>query len=960
MNRLPSGPVSQNAAGWEESAGTRVYPTAQLRQLIEATLNDDEMPVEARIASLRIMEEQLVSMAGLAGRYRGTLEMQRDGLTESYEQARTEAYERAELREELLKRGLADEQQLDRLGYWSKSVLEQAEAQGTLEEAFSLKGISGRAGEIAKGFGLALLKGPAFERMVRRSRTGQFIDKPGGGDAVPGNMPDLPDAPRAPVTDIPDQELPEVDEEIATALADFAAEMGTHPQSVLEQLRREGRVLGPDATPEQRKRFWKQRIADLEVRVETEVVGGVRADADKGYTGAEEDFNAAGRKNQYKLLDYVRRAASGQTTKQRYTDENGHFTPERRQLHASIIDILMRKRRTVVDPDTGEEREVLCATCDYISSHENPTVLFMGGGYSAGKGGVRKQLAKEGKLPDDALVIDPDVVKSLLPEFAESIADDPEANLLVYEEAWVIAQKLQQMAQEQNMNVVVDGITDTSADEVAKRVRSFLDAGYSNPRAVYVDIPTEEALMRSRNRAENASEASDRRYIPEVIMRAVHRDVAATVPGVLQRAPDLGLTVEVWNNHQGKDEEGNFKGPKRFIEVGQQSYDVEDEALLDEFLGKAFEESIGDRPERLRNRLRDLVNEKRPDLRPDDPDDPEKSKPLKGPVAGEQLGTFESTEDKWSIPDPTDPEPDPGKRRRIYDPERRAMHERIVEEALEGHQPDPEGPKVMFLAGIPAAGKTSTLSQGDYAPPDAITINSDDMKAELDEFKAMAAGRDPYSGHGTHDESKKMAMMLLDRARERGLNIVVDGVGNKEKDKFADKIKEMQQSGYSVQAVVVADLPPEKAKDRSFVRSMLEGRFVQDHVIDGYAAGVPARYLEWRSEPDIPWVLYNTDVPFGSPPVLVAQKPAGVGAEGIDLVNEELHQSFIARAQGVTAPPRVPAADVSAQMEALGSLSTADLIDIIRGEGDPARKAAARALLAQRTDAQLDELDEED
>jgi hypothetical protein len=273
-------------------------------------------------------------------------------------------------------------------------------------------------------------------------------------------------------------------------------------------------------------------------------------------------ISMTGKTNQKALLDFVNRARTQPSTFEKYAEvdpETGEHTysESRRETHEKIIDLFMRKRLrdkkgryTILDPN-GEE----------LTPEETPGVVFSGGGYAAGKGSVIQNLRDANRLPgqgqtpeepDNHMLLDPDEIKALLPEFQELLNNnDPEANLVVYEEAWDIAQEIQARAQEMKLNMVVDGISNTSPQEMLGRVKSFTDAGYVDPLLVYVDIPTPEALMRSAVRAEEALDPKDIRHIPEVIMRAVHRDVAATIPGVMNGAPDYGLTVEVWDNNQG-------------------------------------------------------------------------------------------------------------------------------------------------------------------------------------------------------------------------------------------------------------------------------------------------------------------------------------------------------------------------------------------------------------------------
>jgi hypothetical protein len=378
-----------------------------------------------------------------------------------------------------------------------------------------------------------------------------------------------------------------------------------------------GAAISASRTKRQKDVEYEKRLPKLTERIKRSVQRGQRPGVAR--TGARRSrseylrqdpgkgLGATGKTSQKALLDFVNAAATQPTTVARYSridPKTGKrkYDASRQELHDQIIDVFMRKRAadkdgkyTVLDPNGVE-----------LESVDQPSVLFSGGGYAAGKGSViEEMLQANGELPgqglepgeqDNFLLLDPDQIKGFLPEFNELLETDPEANILVYEEAWDIAQEIQRRAQEKKLHMVVDGISNTSPEEFLARVKSFTDSGYVNPRVVYVDIPTDEALKRAANRARKAKKPSDRRFIPEVIMRAVHRDVAATIPEVLRRAPEYGLTAEVWDNNQGWNEAaGKGVPPKRIALVetpkpgatsGRPMPKIEDELLWQSLLMK--------------------------------------------------------------------------------------------------------------------------------------------------------------------------------------------------------------------------------------------------------------------------------------------------------------------------------------------------------------------------------------
>ena len=78
-------------------------------------------------------------------------------------------------------------------------------------------------------------------------------------------------------------------------------------------------------------------------------------------------------------------------------------------------------------------------------------------------------------------------------------------------------------------------------------------------------------------------------------MRSVHRDVSATVPNLIRRSQedDVPLDVEVWDNHQGQDEQGNFRPPLRHFVYEDGVETVENADYWREFQDKAHETILG-------------------------------------------------------------------------------------------------------------------------------------------------------------------------------------------------------------------------------------------------------------------------------------------------------------------------------------------------------------------------------
>ena len=559
------------------------------------------------------------------------------------------ARENADLREEFLRRGMADADVLDRIGFVSHEDLDLWEDAGMLEV--------GALGLQEKAWGLGALSGDLFNRRIIRGRGGRFGGSIGGEIKPPKQsrlrvrsyqQPRLKrteafsgikaDAPMAKLSGRHGgvgrkhfKVFQTVQPSYGPGQIDPNAEYGKPERMSWNQWRQEHdsnlkvhaagkvalltkarkeRVAGTKAflkgdheaarqhhaaahAFEQASRdraqtlthgqqaLYERRSAKLEKRIQrnvkragekiTPAAGGARGPND--LSAAEAHFNDAGRVSQKTLLAYAEEAARQPTTAEMYRNDKGDYHPSRGALHADIIDKMLRQHVW----QGGKDRGLSSDTPRLEQPNGAPHVIFTGGGYAAGKGGILKRLISEGKVDKNTLILDPDLIKAELPEFQLAAMNDPEANLRVYSEAWDIAQEVMKEAQARGLNVVVDGITDTSPEEVAARVKSFTDnAGregpkYINPEIYYVSVPTDAAISRAKDRAAKANTPSDRRMIPEVIMRAVHRDVSATMPGVMAKAKEMGAEVHVFDTDRGKDEATGGFNPA--VEVAHASRD---------------------------------------------------------------------------------------------------------------------------------------------------------------------------------------------------------------------------------------------------------------------------------------------------------------------------------------------------------------------------------------------------
>lgn len=526
----------------------------QLHAEVEELGQRSDLSDAERDAAFRLLRDRLSEAMGLLTRYERDARVAEMGRQIEEQRALDVMYANARLRETLLDRGMATAEELDDLGYFANEDLARMAEEGLLEEA-----VATFAGAVEWD-----------EKLHPRDRAGKFREIV--GNWLKANLRS-PKPPPEPLT-------------------------SPHPKRAKAKPK-------PAPSPPKPKVDdpFEARKKALEERTREKAAQGLQR---VRLTDAETHFNEAGQVSQRGFATYVNEAATRPQTVDLYStvDAEGNrvWDESRRELHEQIIDMFLRQRVFDPEADGGKGAWLLSSESPRLPSSDAPEVLFSGGGYASGKSSVLKINRAQGGEPDSGyegpvLVLDPDMVKAQLPEFNELLESDPEANMVVYQEAWEIAQEIQARAQERKLNMVVDGISNTSPDEMLARARSFFDRGYS-AKAIYVDIPTDEALRRAAERARKAENPSDRRHIPEVIMRAVHRDVSATVPNLVKQiqAEGLDMEVEVWDNDQGQDADGSFRPPLRFFRFVDGEEIVEDQALWDRFVGKASETIPGVEP----------------------------------------------------------------------------------------------------------------------------------------------------------------------------------------------------------------------------------------------------------------------------------------------------------------------------------------------------------------------------
>jgi predicted ABC-type ATPase len=233
-----------------------------------------------------------------------------------------------------------------------------------------------------------------------------------------------------------------------------------------------------------------------------------------------------------------------------HTGPGGALTPQRLALHDRIVS------------------EALAGHAPQLT----PVATFMGGGPASGKSHLPGPAG-----PEDSVHIDPDQIKELLPEYNEMQAqgEGTAAAAYTHEESSALSKRIEAEAIGNRMNLTLDGVGNSSAENMTRRIAAAKAAGY-RVRSRYVTIDTEEALRRNRTRL-----AETARWVPEVVIRDKHAKVSRVFPHLIGHG--LLDEAELWDNNVPKGSQPVLIGSKPA--AGQ--WQVHDPAAYQRFLDKA-------------------------------------------------------------------------------------------------------------------------------------------------------------------------------------------------------------------------------------------------------------------------------------------------------------------------------------------------------------------------------------
>lgn len=237
-------------------------------------------------------------------------------------------------------------------------------------------------------------------------------------------------------------------------------------------------------------------------------------------------------------------------------------------------------------------------------------------------------------------------------------------------------------------------------------------------------------------------------------------------------------------------------------------------------------------------------------------------------------------------------------------PEREKLHAQAVDNLFAGKQPVPEGQKKTFtmFGGGSAAGKgglsdpkrcgqfqSSFFTGGTPSKDSVATIDSDELKKDLPEYREMMDTDPDHAAAVAHEESSAIAKRAMQAAMDNGYNYTLDGTGDGSEEGVRKKIQQARERGYEVNACYVT-CPTEMAVERSVERGIRTKRNVPLDAVRSIHSKVSHIFPKVASDFDHV-ALFDTS---GEKPVLIAECERG---QPIRVIDKKRYDAFLAKDQ---------------------------------------------------------------
>lgn len=190
----------------------------------------------------------------------------------------------------------------------------------------------------------------------------------------------------------------------------------------------------------------------------------------------------------------------------------------------------------------------------------------------------------------------------------------------------------------------------------------------------------------------------------------------------------------------------------------------------------------------------------------------------------------------------------------VYTPERKALHQKIVDEFTKNVTPS-QSPTFTLMGGLPGSGKSSIVNEKNLN--NTVRIDSDEVKMRLPEYEGWNAGLCQL-------EADDVVAQILVQAASDKKDILLDGT-LKNYDKANRMMDVMGNLGYKT-GVIFSNVSPENSMRRAVARFQKTGRLVDPMYIASHDHQNINSYERLKNEVDFA-ELYDNDQQ-GVPPQL--------------------------------------------------------------------------------------------
>lgn len=237
-------------------------------------------------------------------------------------------------------------------------------------------------------------------------------------------------------------------------------------------------------------------------------------------------------------------------------------------------------------------------------------------------------------------------------------------------------------------------------------------------------------------------------------------------------------------------------------------------------------------------------------------------------------------------------------------PEREELHAQAVDNLFAGKQPAAPGEKKTFtmFGGGSAAGKgglsdpkrctqfkSSFFTNGTPSKETVATIDPDELKKDIPEYREMMDTDPDNAAAVAHEESSAIAKRAMQAAFDNGYDCTLDGTGDGSAEGVRKKIQQARDRGYEVNACYVT-CPTDQAVSQAKDRAKRTGRNVKEKTVRSIHREVSRIFPQVASDFDHCALFDTSD--HSKPPVLIAECKRG---GEIQIRDQKRWDAFIAK-----------------------------------------------------------------